>query len=255
MKRKKYKITVLGIFFIILAVFFSIPDGKLRLIFCDVGQGDGAMIIKGNQQILIDAGPNNGKMGQCLDKYVPFWDKKIEGVIISHWDKDHAGGLNTIIKSYRVKNLFEAGQSLDGIEQKVYTHVLKAGDIFRYGEISFEVVFPEEMIKSDNGNSLVVVMNYLGEKFMFTGDVTSEEEGEMMRWWRGEVAGLKVAHHGSETGSSEGWLKRLSPEVAVVSVGENKYGHPSDTVLNRIRDLGTRIMRTDKEGDIILGWD
>ena len=113
-------------------------------------------------------------MGQCLDKYVPFWDKKIEGVIISHWDKDHAGGLNTIIKSYRVENLFEAGQSLDGIEQKVYTHVLKAGDIFRYGEISFEVVYPEEMTKSDNGNSLVVVMNYLANALPLNNRTTGE---------------------------------------------------------------------------------
>lgn len=255
MKKRKYKIIILGIFFIIFAMFFSIPDGELRLIFCDVGQGDGALIIKGNQQILIDSGPNNGKMAKCLDKYIPFWDKKIEGVIISHWDKDHAGGLNKIIKSYRVENLFEAGQSLEGIEQKVYTHILKAGDIFRYGEMSFEVVYPEEMTKSDNGNSLVVVMNYLGRKFMFTGDVSGEEEGEMMRWWRGEVAGLKVAHHGSETGSSEGWLRRLSPEVAVISVGENKYGHPNEVVLKRMADLGIKVMRTDKEGDIILGWN
>lgn len=90
---------------------------------------------------------------------------------------------------------------------------------------------------------------------MFTGDVTSEEEGEMMRWWRGDVAGLKVAHHGSETGNSEGWLRRLNPEVAVISVGENKYGHPNEVVLKRMADLGIKVMRTDKEGDIILGWN
>lgn len=255
MKKRRFKILILGIFIIILGFYLSIPDGKLRLVFCEVGQGDGALIIKGNWQMMIDSGPDNGKMEGCLDRYLPFWDKKIEAVVISHWDKDHGGAFGKIIKSYRIESLFESDLSGEGIEQKIYTEKLRAGDRVKYREIDFEVIYPRDFGGEGNDNSLVIVLSYRDKKFMFTGDVDLNGEGEMMSWWFSGIDGIKIAHHGSDSGSGEEWLKRLRPAVAVISVGENNYGHPSEIVLDRLRKMGIKILRTDLEGDVVLGWD
>ncbi len=255
MKKRKFKILILGIFLGILGLYLSIPDGKLRLIFCDVGQGDGALIIKGKWQMMIDSGADNGKMERCFDRYLPFWDKKIEAVVISHWDKDHSGSLPKIMKSYQIERLFESGLSEAGIEQKSYTEILRAGDIIRYKEINFEVIYPGENTGNGNESSLVLVLNYRDKKFMFTGDVDRTGEGEMMSWWQEAVDGIKISHHGSDSSSSEDWLKRLRPAVAVISVGENNFGHPKEIVLERLKNMGIKTLRTDLGGDIVLGWD
>ena len=255
MKKRKFKILIFGLFLIILGLYLSIPDGKLRLVFCEVGQGDGALIINGNWQMMIDSGPDNGKTEGCLDRYLPFWDKKIEAVVISHWDKDHSGALPKIMKSYRIETLFESGLSEEQIEQKIYTEILRAGDIIKYGKLQFEIVYPRENIKLGNDSSLVMILNYKDKRFMFTGDVDTLGEGEIMSWWKTGVEGIKIAHHGSESGSSEEWLKRLRPAIAVISVGENNYGHPTEIVLERLKKMGIKILRTDLEGDVVLGWN
>jgi len=256
MKKRKYKVIILGIFLVFLGLYLSIPDGKLRMVFCDVGQGDGAIIIKGNWQILVDTGADNGKMERCMDRYLPFWDKKIDGVIISHWDKDHSGALTKIVKSYKIYRLFESTSSGEKIEQNIYTEILSAGDVIRYGEFGFEVVYPNKNSEDGNESSLVMVLNYKDKYFMFTGDVDVNGEGEMMSWWKEKVEGLKISHHGSDTGSSEDWLKRLEPAVAVISVGKNNsYGHPNEVILERLKKLGVKIFRTDIGGDVVLGWN
>ncbi|MFA6008017.1 MAG: MBL fold metallo-hydrolase [Candidatus Shapirobacteria bacterium] len=255
MKKRKFKIYLLALYLMILGIYLSIPDGKMRLIFCDVGQGDGVIIIRGNWQMLVDTGADNGKMVKCLDKYVPFWDKKIEGVMISHWDKDHSGALESIIKSYKIENLFESLPSDDGIEKSINTYKLKAGETIKYGEMNWEILSPGDGAGSSNENSLVAVLNYDNKKFMFTGDADMEAEGKMMTWWNSRVDGLKVAHHGADTSSSLEWLEVIRPAIAVISVGKNNsYGHPKQTVLDNLNLIGTKIFRTDKEGDIILGW-
>jgi len=102
-KMAKIKIW-LGISLVLLGllIIVSRPDNKPRIIFCDVGQGDGMILMQGSWQLLVDTGPENGKMGICLGKYLPFWDKKLEAVIITHGDSDHAGGLKQIEKSYQL---------------------------------------------------------------------------------------------------------------------------------------------------------
>jgi competence protein ComEC len=255
MKERKFKIVLMGLFLVILGLYLSIPDGKLRVVFCDVGQGDGALLIKGKWQMMIDSGADNGKMERCLGRYLPFWDKKIEVVAISHWDSDHSGAIPKIRKSYQIGTLFESSQSDKNIEQEIYTEKMKAGDSFKYGEIDFEVIYPREFGGEGNEASMVLVLNFKDKKFMFTGDVDLGGEGEMMSWWKEGVEGIKIAHHGSETSSSEEWLKRLRPGVAIISVGKNNWGHPKEIVLERLKKEGVKILRTDIKGDIILGWD
>ena len=227
MKERKFKVYLLAFYLIFWGIYLSVPDGKMRLVFCDVGQGDGAIIVRGNWQMLIDTGADNGRMTKCLDRYLPFWDKKIEGVVISHWDKDHSGALKSVIKSYKIENLFESVESDNALEKGINTYKVKAGDVVKFGEINLEILSPGESGNSDNENSLVAVLNYDDKKIMFTGDENMEAEGKMMTWWRNKIDVLKVAHHGADTGSSLEWLRMIRPATAVISVGKtNSYGHP-----------------------------
>lgn len=256
MKKRRYKVLIIGIFFVLIGLYLSIPDGKLRLIFCDVGQGDGTIIIKGNRQILIDTGADNGRMERCLDRYLPFWDKNIEGVIISHWDKDHSEALNSIVKSYKIEKLLESTVSGSIIENTVLSYeTLKAGDRIVYGDINFEVLHPNKIFKEGNESSLVIILSSESKKFIFTGDVDLKGEGEMMSWWNEKIDGIKISHHGSDTASGKEWLERLRPGIAVISVGKNDYGHPKEVVLERLKKLGINIFRTDQEGDVVLSWN
>ncbi len=256
MKKIRVKLLTIGLFIIFWGVYLSIPDGKLRLIFCDVGQGDGAILVKGSWQMLVDTGADNGKMERCLDKYVPFWDKKIEGVIISHWDKDHYGALKKIVNGYKVDHLYESTPSGEYFEGDIPSEVLGSGDRISFGKISFEVISPNQYGESRNDNSLVTLLNYNEKGFLFTGDMDIKTEGEVMTWWKGKAEGIKVSHHGSDTGSSGDWLKSIGVGVAVISVGKNNtYGHPKEVVLNKLSDLGIKTFRTDRDGDVILTWD
>lgn len=255
MKKRKFKIFLLGFYLILVGIYLSIPDGKLRIIFCDVGQGDGTLITQGNWQMLVDVGADNGKMLKCLDKYLPFWDKKIEAIMISHWDKDHSGAMKNVIKSYQVGNLFESVKSNDKFEDGIDTYTLKAGENIKYGDLYWEILSPGESGITNNENSLVAVLNYENKRFMFAGDADFEAEGRMMTWWRHKVDGLKVAHHGADTSSSLEWLELIRPSVSVISVGvSNSYGHPKQRTLDNLQIIGAKILRTDQKGNIILSW-
>lgn len=255
MKKRKFKVILLGVYFLIVGIYLSIPDGRLRIIFCDVDQGDGAIVERGKWQMLVDVGADNGKMIRCLDRYLPFWDKKIEAVMISHWDKDHSGALKNIAKSYKIENLFESLESEDKVESNINVYQLKAGDKIEYGDLFWEILSPGESGTSNNENSLVAVLNYNNRKFMFSGDADVNAEGKMMLWWRKKVDGLKVAHHGAETSSNIDWLRLINPGVAVISVGKsNNYGHPKQSVLDNLNLVGAKILRTDEREDIVLSW-
>jgi len=255
MQKLKNKTWLWGGILILWGIYLSIPDQKLRLVFCDVDQGDGVLLIKGNWQMLVDVGSDNGKMAKCLDRYIPFWDRKIEGIMISHWDKDHSGALDKISKSYRIENLFESVEPEKKLVVWGETKKIWAGEEIDFGEIKWKILYPKEEKGESNENSLVAIMKYRNNSFLFTGDMDRKVEGEVLSWWKGEVDGLKVAHHGSDKGTGEDWLSIIKPAVAVISVGKNSYGHPQKEVLERLNKSGIKIYRTDKEGDVVLGWE
>ncbi len=221
---------LLAISVLLLVVWFLMvkPNGETRVIFCNVDQGDGAVVIKNNFQMVIDAGPGNGKMASCLGKYVPFWDKKIEVFVASHGDKDHVGGLEMIKKSYR-------------IEKELTFENFSYGDIILADGIEFRVLGSNEL-------SLIGVLKYDNKSFLFMGDAAINEELMVNQ----EVDVLKVGHHGSATSTGESLLDRIKAKVAVISVGKNSYGHPSEIVMDRLKNRGIEIKRTDLEGDIIF---
>jgi competence protein ComEC len=233
---------------VVIAIWTWPSSDKLTIVFCDVGQGDGAIIISGNFQMLIDVGPENNKMVGCLGKHVPFWDKTIEVAVITHGDSDHGGGLKQVEGYYNVQN--------------IYSGSLVKNDVIKYGLISFEVLNPDRDWGNDNDNSVVGILNYKENKILFLGDVTKQVEQKMI--WRNEILGkiniIKISHHGSAEATSEELLKAvvgngLQPfqTTAIISVGKNnKFGHPTGEVLERLTKFGVKIRRTDEEGEIVI---
>ena len=257
----KNKILIyLSLLALIIIFYLTLPDNKARVVVCDVGQGDAILATYKNIQLLIDVGPDNKKILKCLEKHLPFWDKTIEVVILTHGDSDHVGGLNDLIRSYKIGQFFSNGLLDWGIEQKIYSRKLGQNDILSVGLFSFEVVSPEDNneIKTDNENSIVGYLNFLGNKswsMFMTGDMDIETEQRLV--WRQiinkKVDVLKVSHHGSNTGTSDEILEILNPKVAVISVGKNnKFGHPNDDILKKIEDKNIEIIRTDMNGEILF---
>ena len=269
----KNKILIyLSLIALVIIFYLTLPDNKPKVVVCDVGQGDAILATYKNIQILVDVGPNNKKVLKCLQNNLPFWDKTIEVVILTHGDSDHVGALDDLRRSYKVGQFFSNGYLDEGIEQKIYSRKLSQNDIVSLGIFTFEVVWPEENVGSEASNGsqvltdkdgnensiagiLTVPSTILGQnwKMFLTGDMESEAEQKLV--WREilnePVDVLKVSHHGSNTGTSDELLDMLKPKTAVISVGKNnRFGHPTEEILEKLKRFEIKIRRTDLEGEI-----
>lgn len=227
----------------------QMPDGRLHVVFCDVGQGDASLVVMGDFQVLVDGGPNGEGVLSCLAKHIPFWDRKIEMVVNSHPEKDHLVGLLEVRKRY------EVGRYID--PQNV-----ENGDVLRYRNIEMDILWPKEKVDENvlgastsvNKYAVVMELKYQGFKVLYTGDISSEEE----QFIEGsDIDVLKVAHHGSKFSTTRSWLEKLDPEIGVISVGKNSYGHPTNEVLSNLQSEGVKTYRTDRDGEVevIVNYD
>lgn len=243
---------------------FSFPDEKLHLIACDVGQGEATLIVYGSSQILIDGGPNR-KVLDCLGKYIPFWDRKIEGVILTHPDSDHYAGLIEVVKRYKIDNYLVNGiassnQSYQVLENEVGGRgipklVAKKGTSLRVGKIHLDIVAPQE-VRSEadsNANSLVIDLKYGNFEAILPGDCPKEILNTILV--NVPLNYLKVSHHGSKTGTDLLTVEAFLPKLAVISVGKNNYGHPNEEVLKILEEKNIKTLRTDEAGDIEVTSD
>ncbi|MGB9977332.1 DNA internalization-related competence protein ComEC/Rec2 [Thermovenabulum sp.] len=267
---RKFKITTL-IFSIILIIFVYFQKGPLEVTFLDVGQGDSCIIkTEDNRAFIIDGGGTprylTGDFDTGEDILDPFLKSKglnnIEAVIISHFDDDHAKGLLYILKNYKVNYLLYGVKSSAMLYDEIMKIALKKnikvmsiaeGDEFKYRNIKFEVLNPLKKydFKDENDASIVLKMDYKGFKILFTGDLSVEGEKLLLQQKADLKANvLKVGHHGSKTSSSQEFVKAVSPQFAVISVGENNFGHPSEDVLNLLKKQKISILRTDEYGAI-----
>lgn len=252
-------------------IFFVLANQsrQLKVIFLDVGQGDAILIqAPGNVDVLIDAGPGN-QIIRDLDKHLPFWDRKIELMILTHPHSDHIQGLIEVLKRYQVDKVVGYKLDYSGSDYLEWLKIIQeknipfittiSGDRFTLGEnIYLKTLFPLADItgrKFDNLNeaSIVTELHDGLHSYLFTGDSQAEEEGEMLAAELiSEVDVLKVGHHGSKYSSTLPFLQKLMPSYAVVQVGKkNSFGHPHLITLQRLKTLGARILRNDEDGEII----
>ena len=246
-------ILFISLVFLIGLFYFSLPNKSGKVVVCDVGQGDAILATYKNIQMLIDTGPDNKKVLECLNRHLPFWDKTIEVMILTHGDSDHIGGLNDVLKSYKVENIFSN-------EQKISSKKISQNDVISTNMFDFEVVNPMKNIEidDDNINSIAGYLIYKGKtKWMVFLSADIDKETEQRLVWQkileNQIDVLKVAHHGSENGTSEEILDFLKPKTAVISVGKNnRFDHPRKEVLERLKIRGIEIRRTDEIGDVVF---
>lgn len=234
---KKY--FILGLIYLIWGWYMTIPDNGVKVVFCNVGQGDGALVTSGYFQMLIDTGPVKGNIEKCLDENMPLGDKKIEIVLLSHTDSDHSGELQNLKKYYQIDKILGLG-------------TVFAGDVIYGNNWTFTVLFPNVGLEPRNNDSVVGILKYEGKAILFTGDIDELDENSIIYSINGPIDVVKLSHHGSATGNSEGWLRRINANYAIVSVGKNSYGHPNSQVLNRVLGVGTSIYRTDENGSLVI---
>ncbi|MBU2539949.1 MBL fold metallo-hydrolase [Patescibacteria group bacterium] len=240
----------------------------LMVDFLNIGQGDSIFIeTPWNQQILIDGGPDS-KILEKLGKEMPFYDKTIDLIILTHPEKDHLAGLLEVLKRYKVKNILWTGVVRDTVEWQEWVNLIKKEKAeIKIAKIGARIIFKKENpqifidilnpvdslngkeLKDSNDSSIVAYLTIGKNSFLFTGDIGFAVEKQLAKEdINADV--LKIAHHGSKYSSSEDFLKAVLPKFAIIEVGENNYGHPTNEVLARLSNFGIETLRTDKDGDI-----
>ncbi len=248
----------------------TMPDDNLHVSFLDVGQGDAILIQQGKQQILIDGGPSPQAINLRLADKMPFWDRTIDLLVLTHPDYDHLAGLVEVLRRFQVSQVLYPDPDYPSPiydewinlinTKKIKSTIARAGQQIDLGtDTVIKILHPRASplagTESDMDNNSVVLLVSMGNvSFLLTADIGKEAEYELVGQ-RADLTStvLKVAHHGSDTSTTAEFLAVVSPQLAVISVGaDNKFGHPSDEVMDRLEDrIGPKnIYRTDEHDTI-----
>ena len=239
----------------------------MRVHFIDVGQADSAFIELGNgQTMLIDAGRDSS--GTAIINYInELQYDTIDYVVASHPHDDHIGGMASVLNNFKIGKMYMPKQAhtitafsnmLDVIENKnIELYTAKAGvSILSSGIIDIDILAPFSDSDSNLNNvSAVVRITYGKTVMLFTGDAEQVIENQLLNSGI-DADVLKVGHHGAGSASSSSFIKAVSPDIAVISVGEgNSYGHPHADTLAILNEVGAKIYRTDEQGTIVVTAD
>ena len=239
---------------------------SLQVHFIDVGQADAALVICDGHYMLIDGG--NAEDSDLVYSYLErHGAKNLDYMVASHAHEDHIGGLSGALNYAKVDT---ALCPVTEYSSKVFQNMVKyleqqgksltvpaPGDKFDLGSARVEILGPVQEYDDTNNTSIVLRIDYGETSFLFTGDMETGAEKDLLESGADVRATvLKAGHHGSDTSTGYQFLREVSPRYTVISVGEgNKYGHPSDEVLSRFRDAGTEVYRTDMQGHVIAESD
>ncbi len=275
------------LFFYLLAIPLLAPFPYLKVIFFDVGQGD-AILIQTPQKknILIDTGPKEYSYSQkkFLDqpgiiksKLIENGINKLDLIILTHFHNDHTGGLTDILKTFRCKYVFDNGNLIKTTEPQNwliyqnYLHKIKTKKIIRSTAYINHEINLEKNVKlrillapinnnfsdNENNNSIICRLSYNKIDFLFMADLEKDQEDELINLNQNEIASeiIKIGHHGSKTATSEELIMAVKPQIAVISVGRNNFGHPSNVILQLIQNYHLKLFRTDRDKDICILTD
>lgn len=260
---------------LIFCLFFCpnvLADKQLILSALDVGQGDSILIqMPGGENILVDG--STGKKARVIEDVL---HKKginsLDMVVLTHPHDDHLGGLLQVMTDIKTKSVLDSSfpntspQYLNFLrliqKNKIKYFAARAGEVFKFGPVNVQVIAPfnEEITGTEsdaNNNSVVLRVVYGNTSFLLMGDAAFEEEEKILSFWKNIKSDvIKIGHHGSRTSTCDDLLRSVSPKEAIISVGaQNRYGHPSNSTLERLFSRAIKVFRTDQSGAIVLTSD
>lgn len=259
-------ILLIATFWIWSIIFNQVSDNILEVTFFSIGQGDSIFIeTPSKRQVLIDGGPDKTIL-EKLGQTIPFYDKVIDLVILTHPEADHLTGLISVLEYYEINHILVSGLEKDTIVYRKWRSLIEKKNIpltrAQAGQriilepgIVLEILWPDQSLiqslaQNVNNGSVVARLVYNQSEFLLTGDIEQKIEQRLVsqnQLLESDV--LKISHHGSKSSTSYNFLKAINPQIVVISVGEdNRYKHPHADVLERLKEVLT--YRTDISGDI-----
>ena len=244
------------------------PAGALAVSFIDVGQGDATLIQSGGENYLIDAGrPEAGP--EVVDFLRSRGVQELDGLVATHPDADHIGGLPDVLDAFPVSTVYLSGEAdkatttfntfLRAVQNEGAQVIeARAGLELDWGGTDVTVLSPPPeseggLFGESNEDSVSMILAFGEARVLLTGDAENRGEEYMSTGrFAGPVTVLKVGHHGSNTSTTPLFLSRFRPEIAVIAVGENSYGHPTPQTLRRLKTVGAEVFRNDEDGDVIV---
>ena len=251
---------------------------ELRVDFINVGQGDAILVrTPMGKNYLIDAGANvpvteaRREGRELAHNYLrTLGIDRLDGVVITHWHNDHLGGLLPVLRLFDVGIVYEPPGAFETeaykdfeatcTRQRIKRVTTKAGDVLEWGnELFVQALHPENPLSSKeysdvNNLSIVLLMRYGEVQLLLAGDIEEEAEREVMKYGNAiQSQVLKIPHHGADTSDYFNFLHMVEPEIGVIMVGKNNaFRHPSMRTLTNYERLGTKIYRTDRQGNVLL---
>jgi competence protein ComEC len=250
-------------------------EGKLRVDFLDVGQGDSALVtMPDGTTLLVDGGGNTAEAGRRIGETVVseylWWRglSAVDYVLATHADADHIDGLNDVLKNFSVTSALIARSPANDPEfakfsetlTKTHTHAetIQAGDVIHFGEVEVSVLWPPATGESSTNNDSIVLQIHFGEhSILLTGDIEKPAERSLLASQQQLGAKVvKVPHHGSKTSSTDAFVNVTRPAFAIISVGRNSmFGHPHKEVVERWQGIGATVLTTGDSGTITVTTD
>lgn len=242
----------------------SSENSLLDAYFIDVGQGDCTLFISGSESMLIDCGEKEYSQ-HVINSVRNYGITQLDYVVVTHAHSDHMGGMADILDAIPTENIIISEPCENSAATNIYGNFLDAADrsnadiilaepdyTFSLGEAECRILAPFNVSSTEeNDNSVIMHITAGTTSFLMTGDTEKKTEKELIKQYPDLSATiLKVAHHGSTSSSGKDFIKQISPETAIISVGENSYGHPKEEVLKTLDNYSVSYLRTDKNGTI-----